>query len=456
MNGGRMTLGGWRWGAWELSGREGWRGLTWHVGVLIVWLAGGGVGARAGEGTVLLKGATVHTVSGPSLAKGEVLIEGSRIKAVGVAVGGEGGRVVELGGMHVYPGLIASSSTLGLIEVDAVRATRDTTEVGQYTPEVGSWWAVNPDSELIPVARANGITHALVVPGGGVVAGRSGLIQLDGWTTEQMTVRAPVGLHVYWPSAELDLVARERGSGRGRSVEEQVRERRLRLRELDEFFLEAAAYGRWRGAGQVGEGTGVVPAWEAMGPFVRGERPVFVHADGVREIRAALAWGVERKLAVVLVGGQEAWRVAGEIAARRVPVIYEGVFTLPGADTDSYADHFRAAGRLHEAGVKVSFGTAGRFEASSLRNLAYLAAQSVAFGLPEEVGIKGLTLHPAEALGVADRLGSIEVGKEASLVVADGPILDIRSQVRQVWIAGREQSMESRHTRLYERYRRRP
>lgn len=425
------------------------------------WLSALCAGMTAGAGaepTLLLTEAIVHTVSGAVLTNGQVLVEGATIREVGGALARQADQTISLRGLHLYPGLIAASSTLGLVEIEAARATRDTTEVGAFTPEVASWLAVNPDSELIPVARANGITHALVVPSGGVVAGRSGLVQLDGWTTEQMLVRGPAALHVYWPSAELDLTPRERLRDRSRfkSLEDQARERKVRARELDDFFLEALAYLKAKQAGEKGGAFQPVPAWEAMLPFVRGELPVFVHADSVREIKAALAWAKERQLRLVLIDAREAWRVAAEIAQNQVPVIYSDVFTLPSSDDASYAVHFRAPGILHAAGVKLVFGMGGRFESSSLRNLPYLAGQAVAFGLPEDVALRALTMNPAEVLGVAERIGSLQSGREATMFASDGPILDIRAQVKHLWIAGREVDLASRHTRLYERYRNRP
>lgn len=411
----------------------------------------------AAEPTLLLDGAAVHTVSGATLPKGQVLVEGGRIKAVGVDLGLKADRTVRLDGLHLYPGLIAASSTLGLVEIDGVRATRDMTEVGAFTPEVASWLAVNPDSELIPVARANGITHTLAVPSGGIIPGRSGLIRLDGWTAEQMLVRGPAALHIDWPSAELDTTPRERLRDRTKfkSLEEQARERKTRIRELDEFFEEARAYGKASQAGGPGF-KDRVPAWEAMQPFVRGERPIVIRADSVREIKAVLDWTAQRNLPFILAGGRESWRLADTLASRKIPVIYEDVFTLPASEDASYAAQFRAPAVLHRAGVKVIFGTSGRFEASSIRNLPYLAAQAVAFGLPEEAALQGLTLFPAQVLGLSDTLGSIEAGREATLFASDGPILDIRANVKHVWMQGREVSLESRHTRLYERYKARP
>jgi imidazolonepropionase-like amidohydrolase len=315
----------------------------------------------------------------------------------------------------------------------------------------------NPDSELIPVARANGITHALLAPEGGVVAGQSGLVALDGWTTEQMAVKCPAALHVYWPSLDLDLGPREPARGpRAKPLEEQAKDRRARLKALDDFFDDARAYAKARdAAGKDGAAAlEVNPAWEAMRPYLRGELPLMIHADELRQIKSALRWAETNGFKVILAGGRDAWMAADQLAAKKVPLIYEHVFTLPARDTDPYDVHFRAPALLRKAGVTVAFG--GRRQAASLRNLPYEAAQAAAFGLPAEEALKGLTLYPAQILGVAGRLGSIEPGKEATIFAADGHILDIRANVKRMWIAGREVSLETRHTRLYDRYKQRP
>jgi imidazolonepropionase-like amidohydrolase len=406
--------------------------------------------------------ATVHTVSGKTIENGQVLIRDGKIVAVGVSLPASDAKTIDLYGQHLYPGLIAPTTVMGLTEINAVRATRDTTEVGEFTPDVRSWLAVNPDSELIPVARANGITHALPVPLGAVVSGQSGLVALDGWTTEEMAVKHPVALHVFWPNMELNVMPRGRRggeSGRGQSLEEQAKTRRAKLKALEDFFEEARAYAK---AKQAAERSGtetftLTPAWEAMLPFVRGEIPVMVHADDVREIKAAVNWADANKFKMIVAGGRDAWMVADLLASKKIPVIYENIFTQPSRDDLAYDAPFKAPALLHKAGVTVAFSMGlGGQAASSVRNLPYAAAQAVAFGLPADEALKGITLYPAQMIGVADRLGSIEAGKEATLVAADGDILDIRANVKRMWIAGKEVNLDSRHTRLYEKYRNRP
>jgi imidazolonepropionase-like amidohydrolase len=428
--------------------------------LLFLCLAAVPSGRLAAE-TVLLIGATVHTVSGDILSPGQVLIKDTRIAAVGTAVPGDGATVVDLKGQHLYPGLIALNTVLGLEEIEAVRATHDFSEVGDYTPDVESWIAVNPDSELIPVARANGIACFEPVPQGGIVSGQSGLLSADGWTVEQRTIRKPVALHLFWPSMVLDPTAKEaaRDKSKWKSLEAQAKERRSRLKATEDFFDEAKHYAKAKEAAAKGgtPGPDIIPAWEAMLPYVKGELPIMIHASEVRAIRTAVTWAATNHYKVILAGGRDAWMAADLLASNNVPVIYEHTYTQPTRDTESYDVHFRAPELLRQAGVRVIFSIgSGSFDAPLIRDLPYSAAQAVAFGLPEVEALKGITLYPAQIAGVSDRLGSIEAGKEATLFAADGNILDIRASVKRLWIAGKESNLESRHTRLYDRYKARP
>ena len=414
--------------------------------------------------TILLQNAVVHTVSGTNLANGGVLINGDKIELVfdgPTPKGVVADEVIDLKGQHLYPGLIALDTAVGLSEIEAVRATLDTTEVGEYTPDVQSWVAVNPDSELVPIARANGITHIEPAPQGGVVAGVSGVVALSGWTTEQMTVKRPAALHVYWPSMRLNTSARPRMRDRSaiKSLEEQSREREANLKALDEFFLNARAYAKSRSALLTtgAPDPGINPPWEAMLPVLHGEIPIMVHADDLRQIKAALKWAQTNDYKIIIVGGSDAWLAASQLATQKVPVILESVFEQPNRDYDSYDANFKAAEVLRKAGVTVAFSIGSTsFNAPLTKNLPYLASQAIAFGLPESDALKGITLYPARILGMENRLGSIQPGKEASLFVCDGDIFDLRANVKRLWIAGQEVSLESRHTRLYEKYKNRP
>lgn len=412
------------------------------------------------EETVLYAGATIHTVSAETLSPGYLIAKGRKIISVSKAVpAAKPDRMVDLKGLHLFPGIILPTSSLGLTEISAVRATQDTTETGTFTPDVRAWLSVNADSELIPVARANGITHALVLPLGGMVSGQSGVIALAGWTMEEMAVKAPVALHIHWPTMNLNVTPKELARGsKGKAPDEQAKERTKRIKELDDFFAEAHAYANARGiAPKDAKAAAKAPSWEAMLPFVRGELPLIIHADDTRQIKAALGWAELHKYKIAIAGGRDASRVAEELAAKKVPVIFESTFDQPARDTDSYDAQFKTAASLHKAGVKVLFSEGpGSSAASFARNVPYAAAQSVAFGLPEAEALKGLTLYPAQILGLEKQIGSLDAGKEATFFASDGNILDLRSKVKRMWIAGHEISLDSRHTRLYEKYQGRP
>lgn len=425
------------------------------MNALTVLLALGTAASLQAE-SLLLSGAIVHPVSGPTLSPGQVWIKDGRIAAIGSEVQAPDAQRIDVSGTHLYPGLIAASTSLGLTEINAVRATRDNSEVGGFTPDVRSWIAVNPDSELLPVARANGITHFVPVPEGGVISGHSGLMAMDGWTTEDMVVLQPLALHLHWPSMDLDLTPKDRfkDKSKWKSPEDLAKARRLELVALDDFFREAAAYVRSR---EASSDFPLNPSWEAMRPVLKRKIPLVVHAADFRQIQAAVRLAATNQLRLVIAGGRDAAPLASLLASNQVPVIFENIFNRDIRDTESYDSQFRVPGLLQQAGVLLAISVGiGDSNETEIRNLAHHAAQAVAFGLPPEEALKAITLNPARILGISDRLGSLEVGKEATLIAVTGDLLDIRSNVRQMWIAGRPVNLESRHTRLYDKYRARP
>lgn len=416
------------------------------------------VNARAES--ILLQNAIVHTVTGGTFTNGGVLINGDKIDLVVDGKSHErvtAEKIIDLKGQHLYPGMIDMDTALGLTEVESVRGSDDMEEVGRYTPDVQSWIAVNPDSELIPVGRANGVAYVECAPAGAVVAGMSAVVALDGWTTEQMTIKRITALHLYWPDMELNTTPKEKFKDKSKfkSLEDQAKEREKKLKELDDFFQESRAYEKARAA----KSNEFLknPPYEAMLPVVRGEIPVMVHANEIRQIKAAAKWAETNKLNIVIVGGRDAWMAADILGKAKIPVVYEAEFYLPYRDSEAYDVYFREPEVLRAAGAKVLFcGGPGNFSAALAKNLPYFASQAVAFGYPEDEALKGFTLYPAQLLGVDKRLGSIEPGKEATLFVCDGDIMDLRAHVTRMWIAGKEVSLENRHTRLYEKYKNRP
>lgn len=399
---------------------------------------------------ILLTGATIHTISGTTIEHGQLLFDEGRIEAVAGA--GDAipvpERVIDLSGKHIYPGLISANTALGLVEIQAARATVDLTEPGLINPNARADIAVNPDSELIPVARANGVLAALAVPQGGagsLIVGRSAVLQLDGWTSEDMTLATPVGLHIVWPAMRIPDDASE---ARKKSL---TKARDARLEALADAFESAAAYRLLRDSGREFERD---LRWEAMVPVLERELPVFAHVHDLAQIRHALDLADEFGFRLVIVGGEDAWRIADVLAAKDVDVIVANVHRLPLRRWEDYATPFENAVKLHAAGVRFAIaGDGSAFAAANVRNLPYEAATAVAHGLAHDEALKAITLYPAQILGVDDRLGSLEPGKDATLIVTDGDPLEIATHVERAFVQGREIDLSTRHTVLYEKYR---
>jgi len=402
--------------------------------------------------TIVLTGATIHPVSGPDIPNGTVVIRDGKIAAVGAAAEvPAGAKTVDVKGRHVYPSLFPAITDLGLVEISSVRATVDTTELGEINPEARADFAMNFDSELLPVARSAGILVAGIAPSGGIVSGSLAAMKLDGWTREDATLKAPAAIIVRWPDLTIDRSPQARFS-----VRIQEKRRDENLQKLKDAFAEAKAYARARGA----EGKAGIPRHdydprlEALVPAIDGKIPVLVVAQRVKQIRDALAWAKAESLKIVLAGAKDGWRIAGEIAAAGVPVIVEQPIELPTRADEPYDANFANAGALAKAGVRVAFTDGSN--ASNARNLSHQCASAVAFGFPRENAVAAMTLEPAKMLGVADRIGSLEPGKDATLIVTDGDILDLRTHVLAAYLDGRALDLSDKQKRLYERYRNRP
>ena len=399
---------------------------------------------------VALIGGTVHTVSGATLADATLLFDMGTITSIGPDVSPpDNADVIDIDGRHVYPGMMAAMTNMGLWEVGAVRATRDYQEVGDIKPNVRVEVAINPDSELLPVARANGVTTALVVPSGGLIAGTSAVVHLDGWTTEDMVVEAPAGLHIIWPSMHVDA---SRDAGERAATQRKARDRRIQM--IVDAFDQARAYARAQEAAR-SSGDALHHdsdlRWEAMIPALEGEIPVIVYANEIRQIEAAVDWARAAGVRMILAGGRDAWRAADLLAQADIPVIITTTLSSPSRRWEGYDISYTNALELYEAGVR--FCIAGSNWASFERNLPYEAAMAAAFGLPREEALRAVTLYPARILGVDDRLGSLEVGKEATLIVTDGDPLEITTHVELEFIRGRAVDLTSRHTQLHSKYR---
>lgn len=401
-------------------------------------------------GAFALTHATVHVGDGRVLKDATVVLRDGRVESVGAAGSAvlSGAEVIDCTGRHVAPGFVAADTSIGLVEIGAVRATRDESEVGDINPHVTSWAAFNPDSELLGVAMANGVLSAVVAPQAGLVPGQAGVMLLSGWTRDDMALKAPAALVVNWPSLALD-----RSADAKPPLAEQQKALQARLETLDDLLDRARADRAARAAG--------APAAERAEDFkLRGLEavidraiPVLVHADTVAQIRAALAWGKRQGLRLVLAGGRDAWRVAPEIAAAGVPVVVGAVRAMPAHDHDGYDAPFAQPGVLVKAGVKIAF-TVG--DPAHLRNLPDEAAMAIPFGLDAKDALQAVTLWPAQIFGVDSVVGSLSPGKMGNVVVWSGEPLEITSRVERLFVRGEEIALEDRHTRLWRKYSARP
>lgn len=400
---------------------------------------------------VVLRGATIHTMANGTITNGMIVLDGGKITAIGQNVEiPRGARVVDVTGKHIYPGLIDAYSTVGISEIGAVDVSNDVQELGDYNPNVRAEVAVNAESRHIGTTRSAGVLVAFSTPGGGVVSGLSSAMSLEGWTWEEMSLKGAAALNVNWP----DPNARPRRFGGGpppgfpgagarpapKTYAEQVQ-------ELKDFFAEARAY---RDAVAAGQQPRTNTKYTAMIPVLNREIPVIIAADGVSQINDAITWGKEENLRIVIRGGRDAIHVADRLKAENVPVILTSTMAAPNRDHEGYDEAYSTPARLHAAGVK--FAIAGDGGALYSNRLPWDAGVAVAFGLPEEEAMKAVTINAAEMLGVSDRVGSLEVGKQATLLITTGTPLDMTTNIVQAYIQGREIDMNDIQKHFFNKY----
>jgi imidazolonepropionase-like amidohydrolase len=412
-----------------------------------------------GEEVYAIRNARIVTLAGEPIASGTVVIRAGRISDVGpdVAVPADA-EVIDGTGLEVYPGIMDSVSHLGLTEVGSTVATVDADEIGGFNPQLRATTAIHPASEHIPVARANGVTHAIAAPGsfGGFggrrgfgIEGQASLVNLAGWTVEEMSIAPSVGMVLRWPTVETRSVDPETFERREHPYAEAKRQYDERVATLSEWLEAGRRYARAAAAGTVETDLKL----EALGPVLARELPLLVVADEERYIRAALSFCEEEDVRMILVSGRDSWKVKDLLREKSVPVILGPVLELPRTEDEPYDKPFTTPSELHEAGVRVVFAS---LSSSDSRLLPHEAGNSVAYGLPWEEAVKAITLYPAELFGVSDSLGSIEEGKVANLIVTTGDPLEIRTEVRYLFIDGKLTSLDNKHQRLYETYRARP
>jgi len=411
------------------------------------------------RGVFAIRNARIVTVSGPDIDNGTVVIRDGKIEAVGASVNvPAGAQTIDGRGLSVYPGMIDAGTNMGLVEVpQGANGTVDLSEVGDFNPNAKAIIAVNPHSAHIAVTRVEGITNTVTAPAGGLISGQAALINLLGTSPKEMAVVPYAALVINYPR-----VTGGRGGefGGSQQTPDNLSERLdANARELDrlrKMLRDADAYGRAQDAYAKDKSLprpdrNVV--LEALVPYVRGEQPVMFRADREAEIRGAIRFAEEMKLKPIILGGDDAWKVASLLKDKNVPVILTGVFSLPLREDDSYDTLYENPAKLQQAGVRfcISTGDAG----AEVRNLPMYAGMASAYGLSKAEALKSVTLYPAQIMNVADRLGSIEAGKMANLVITDGDLLEIRTHIRYLFIDGRPVVLTSRHTELNDAFKNR-
>jgi len=395
---------------------------------------------------IALTGATIHTVTNGVIENGIIVFENGTITAIGAdARIPANARVVDVTGKHIYPGLIDAYTTVGLSEIGAVDMSNDVNEVGDFNPNIRSEVGVNAESRHIGTSRSAGVLTALPTPGGGLISGMSSALALEGWTYEEMSLESSAALNVNWPNPN----PRRRGfggfGGFGNQADRPSYEERVQ--DLKNFFAEAGAY---KAAVEAGTELRTDSRYEAMMPVLDRQIPVIVAANSAAQINDAITWAKEENLRLVIRGGDDAIHVADRLVAENVPVILTSTMGAPGRDYEGFDGTYRRAADLYEAGVKIAI--AGDNSALNTDRLGYDAGVAVAFGLPEDEAIRAVTINAAEMLGLDDRLGSLEPGKQATFLITTGNPLDMMADIEQAYIQGRELDMNDIQKHFFEKY----
>ena len=395
--------------------------------------------------TISIKGATIHVGNGEVIDKGTLVFSNGTISALGTEkdVPAEG-RVIEASGKHLYPGFILMNSTLGLGEIDAVRATRDYDELGSFLPHVRSLIAYNAESRVIESLRPNGILLAQVTPRGSRIPGRSSVVQLDAWNWEDAAVKADDGIHLNWPSSyhtRQVSFGSVKISGANENYSKEIS-------ELKEFLSEASAYGK------VGNPAERHLPFEAMKDLFSGKARLYIHAQREREIRDAVELALEMNIRqMAIIGGQEAYKTMDLLKEHDIPVIVSRVHSLPLQEDDDYDRPYKNAAELTRNGILVALENSGQMERMNGRNLPFYAGTGAGYGVTDEQALSWISLNAARILGIEDRYGSLEAGKSATLFISEGNPLDMRTnQLTRAFIDGREISLETHQTELWQRY----
>jgi len=396
---------------------------------------------------ILITGGTLNTVSDGVKVNHDMLIVNGKIKRIAKTIPApKNAKVIDASGKQVYPGLIGLATNIGMVEVGAVRATRDSSEVGRNTPEVKAHIGFNADSEITPTVRSNGLTHVQIAPGGRGLNGQSSLMQLDGWNWQDALVKAKTGIHLRWPNVGINKAFWET-----RTPEKQKEANDKAAKQFKKTFEEIKAYAKSR---DKDKSQAVDLRWEAMRDVLKGEVPLYVHANDYRQMEQAISFSVTENIKIVLVGARDAAMAIDLIKAHKVPVVFTSAWGRAPRSDDGMDKAFVTPSVLEANGIDYALAIEGTWYA---RNLPFAAGQTIAYGVSPATALESVTLRPAEILGVADTMGSLTEGKQANVVISTGDLFDhLTHKVEMLLIDGREVDIDNRHKRLYKKYSARP
>ncbi|MFY8172485.1 MAG: amidohydrolase [Sphingobacteriaceae bacterium] len=392
---------------------------------------------------IIFSGATIHIGNGELIENGTMHIKNGMIVAIenapsANAINDPTAIVINAKGKHIYPGLIAPYSRLGLEEVEAVRATLDYREVGELNPNVRALISYNTDSKLIPTVRSNGVLTAMTVPEGGVVTGSSSLMKLAGWNWEDAVYKADVGIHLNWPSMRIY------SASWAPSAEDQKSNTEKRFTELRNLFNQAQAYN------EINPPLVKNLKFAAMKDLFSGKKKLFIAADYSKDIIAAVNFSKEFGITPIIVGARDAHLILNFLKENNIAIILENAHSLPSREDDDIDLPYKKATILYNAGIKYCIAINGSWQQ---RNLPFEAGTTAAYGVPREMALRSVTLSAAEILGVAANLGSLTKGKDATLLISTGDLLDMKSSiVERAWIQGTEIALKNSQNELNEKY----
>lgn len=399
--------------------------------------------APAQKETIVLTNATIHVGNGQVIENGSVVITNGKITEVGTAVTASG-KMIDCKGKHIYPGLILTSTQMGLVEVESVRATNDAGELGEINPSIRSIVAYNTDSKITNTLRPNGILLANVIPDGGLISGSSSVVQLDAWNWEDAAYKMDNGIHFNMPS----LLARPRGRGGfggGGQQSDPVKTGLEQIEKVKAFFREAKGYLAEAGH----DNTNL--KYEAVKGLFSKKQKLFIHCNIVKEMLLAVDFVKEFGFDVVLVGAMDSWQIADILKQNNMAVILNQMHSLPAMVDDDVDQPYKTPALLQKAGVLFSINYAD--DNTRNRNMPFNAGTAVAYGLSKEEALAAITLNAAKILGIDDKTGSVEKGKDANIVVSEGDILDMKGNtITYAFIQGRQLNLDNKQKQLFEKY----